>query len=85
MKDKWIKVSDRMPERHLTPALVFLKDGRYCIAWWFITDRGGRWVDWFDAMDDDECYSFVNFFFPSISQNIGWLHPFLIFVTCDQD
>ena len=57
MKDKWIKVSDRMPERHLTPALVFLKDGRYCIAWWFITDRGGRWVDWFDAMDDDERYS----------------------------
>ena len=53
----WIKVSDRLPERHLTPALVFLKDGRYCIAWWFITDRGGRWVDWFDAMDDDECYS----------------------------
>lgn len=57
MKDKWIKVSDRLPERHLTPALVFLKDGRYCIAWWFITDRGGRWVDWFDAMCDDETYT----------------------------
>lgn len=57
MKSKWIKVSDRLPERHLTPALVFLKDGRYCIAWWFITDRGGRWVDWFDAMSDDEIYS----------------------------
>lgn len=57
MKDKWIKVSDRLPERHLTPALVFLKDGRYCIAWWFITDRGGRWADWFDAMSDDEYFT----------------------------
>lgn len=57
MKNNWIKVEDRLPGRHLTPALVFLKDGRYCIAWWFITDRRGRWVDWFDAISDDERYS----------------------------
>lgn len=53
----WIKVEDRLPDKHLTPAMVFLKDGRYCIAWWFITERGGGWVDWFDMMDSNETYS----------------------------
>lgn len=51
--EDWIKVDDRLPEKPLTPALVFLKDGRYCIAWWFITDRGCKWVDYFDAIEEE--------------------------------